>query len=141
MDPVAEVEMFNLCDSALQRLGMLTSELHFDEYTSLDLLLGVCLSFMLLLDGYDSSGRLAQDSWGNSLTVFDVRIETLAFEESASLRHFRTLVGKMYSDFQAGLLNYEPPMIYSLALMEDGTTEASKYPNLMLAKTRMQFGI
>ena len=50
MDPVAEVEMFNLCDSALQRLGMLTSELHFDEYTSLDLLLGVCLSFILFPD-------------------------------------------------------------------------------------------
>ena len=47
----------------------------------------------------------------------------------------------MYSDFQAGLPNCEPPMIYSLALMEDGTTEESKYPNLMLAKSRMRYGI
>ena len=39
-DPVAG-EMYNLCDSALQRLGTLTSELRFDEYTYLDLLLGV----------------------------------------------------------------------------------------------------
>ena len=30
-----------LCDSALQRLGMLTSEFYLDEYTYLDLLLGV----------------------------------------------------------------------------------------------------
>ena len=40
MDPVAG-EMYILCDSALERLGMLTSELHLDEYTYLDLLLGV----------------------------------------------------------------------------------------------------
>ena len=40
-DPVARPEMYNLCDSALQRLGTLTSELRFDEYTYLDLLLGV----------------------------------------------------------------------------------------------------
>ena len=39
--PVARPEMYNLCDSALQRLGTLTSELRFDEYTYLDLLLGV----------------------------------------------------------------------------------------------------
>jgi len=44
MDPVAKVEMYNLCDLALQRLGTLTSELHLDEYTHLDLLLGVRLS-------------------------------------------------------------------------------------------------
>jgi len=40
-DPVAE-EMYSLCDLALQRLGVLTSELQLDEYTYLDLLLGVC---------------------------------------------------------------------------------------------------
>jgi hypothetical protein len=40
-DPVGRSELYNLCDSALQRLGTLTSELRFDEYTHLDLLLGV----------------------------------------------------------------------------------------------------
>ena len=34
-------EMGDLCDSALRRLGNLTSDLHFDEYTYLDLPLGV----------------------------------------------------------------------------------------------------
>ena len=34
-------EMYDLCDSALQRLGMLTSELYLEEYTYLDLLLAV----------------------------------------------------------------------------------------------------
>jgi hypothetical protein len=40
-DPIGRFELYSLCDSALQRLGTLTSELHFDEYTHLDLLLGV----------------------------------------------------------------------------------------------------
>ena len=34
-------DIFTLCDSALRRLGSLTSDLQFDEYTCLDLLLGV----------------------------------------------------------------------------------------------------
>ena len=39
-DPDAR-EMYNLCDSALQRLGILASEIQLDEYTYFDLLLGV----------------------------------------------------------------------------------------------------
>ena len=45
MDPVGSFELRSLCDSALERLGRLTSEVHFDEYTYLDLLLGVRSSF------------------------------------------------------------------------------------------------
>ena len=41
MDPEAGTEVYDLCDAALERLGTLTSEVHFDEYTYLDLLLGV----------------------------------------------------------------------------------------------------
>ena len=48
MDPV-DREMHIRCESALQRLGMLTSELHLDEYTYLDLLLGVRLSLCCFL--------------------------------------------------------------------------------------------
>ena len=40
MDPDAK-EVYNLCDLALQRLGRLTIDLRFEEYTYLDLLLGV----------------------------------------------------------------------------------------------------
>lgn len=42
-------EMYALCDSALQRLGMLTSEFYLDEYTYLDLLLGVRPSLCFFL--------------------------------------------------------------------------------------------
>ena len=47
----------------------------------------------------------------------------------------------MYSDFQARLPDCEPPMIYSLALSEDGVTEDSKYPSLMSAEVRTSYGI
>jgi len=55
-DSVAKIEMDGLCDSALQRLGKLTCEHHFDEYTHLDLLLGVRPS--LILGGHGSNWRL-----------------------------------------------------------------------------------
>ena len=42
-DPITR-ETCNLCDSALQRLGMFTYELQLDEYTYIDLLLGVRIS-------------------------------------------------------------------------------------------------
>ena len=47
-DPLSR-EAYSLCDSALQRLGMLTSEFNSDEYTHLDLLLGVRLSLFYSL--------------------------------------------------------------------------------------------
>jgi hypothetical protein len=43
VDPIAGTKTFELCDWALRGVGMLTSELHFAEYTHLDLLLGVRL--------------------------------------------------------------------------------------------------
>lgn len=50
-DPSAKAGMDSLCDSTLQKLGALTSELCFDEYTCLDLLLGVRQTFFLLPEG------------------------------------------------------------------------------------------
>jgi len=57
-DPVSRIEMYDRCDSALRRLGTLTSELCLDEYTYLDLLLGVRSRFVLLLDGDGSNQKL-----------------------------------------------------------------------------------
>jgi len=56
MDPVVEVEMYNLCDSALQRLGTHTSDLRFNEYTYLDLLLGVRLPLCCFLMATTQTG-------------------------------------------------------------------------------------
>ena len=75
------------------------------------------------------------------MTVFDFRIESLPLDKGMPLRHFRKVVGEAYADFRAGLPDCEPPMIISLARMEDVTTKESKYPNLMLLETRMLYGI
>lgn len=40
-EPTANVAMSGLCDSTLEKLGHLTEELRVEEYTYLDLLLGV----------------------------------------------------------------------------------------------------
>ena len=68
--PVARPEMYNLCDSALQRLGTLTSELRFDEYTYLDLLLGVRSSsrrFLMLMTQTEDLHRILGENPYQSL--------------------------------------------------------------------------
>lgn len=75
------------------------------------------------------------------MPIFDARIESLPLEESEPLRRLRKIVGEMHADLSAGLPDYEPPMIYSLATMEDGRTRESKYPSLMSLEERVTFGI
>jgi len=95
----------------------------------------------LFPDGDDSNGRLAQDSWKKSLPVFDVRIGALPIEMNRSLQHFQEVIEEMYSDFHTRLPGCEPPTLYSLATMEDRTSEESKYPSLMSLEVRMVFGV
>ena len=89
----------------------------------------------------DSNVRLPQESWRKSLPVFDIRIKSFPLEATGPLRCSRKVVEEKYSDFHTRLPGYEPPMIYALATMEDGTTEESKYPNLMSPRVRMLYGI
>jgi len=62
--PVAG-EIYALCDSALQRLGMLTSELHLEEYTYLDLLLGVSPTSRYILTTVAQMGDRGRIPGGN----------------------------------------------------------------------------
>ena len=142
-NPVAR-GMYDLCDSALQRLGMQTYELQLEEYTYLDLLLGVRPSFHYFptVAGDGSKRRImGQDSWKKSLQVFDARIENLPLEKGRSLRHFREIIGGKYSDLQAKLPDCEPSLMFSLMLWEDGTTKESKYPNLISVEARILHGV
>lgn len=75
------------------------------------------------------------------MPVFNVRIESLPPEQSGSLRDLREVIEKMYADFHVGLPDCDPPIIYSLATMEDGRTRESRYPSLMSFETRDTFGI
>ena len=58
-----------------------------------------------------------------------------------SLRHFREVIGERYSDFQARLPGCEPPPMFALGLMVDGTTEDSKYPDFNSPQARAEYGL
>jgi len=75
------------------------------------------------------------------LPVFDARIKGLPLEESGSLRYYRKVIGEKFCDFQARLPDRGPPPLYALGMLEDGTTEDSKYPNLMSPEGREKYGI
>ena len=57
------------------------------------------------------------------------------------LQHYQKVIGGKYSDFQARLSDCDPPDILSLAMLVDGTTEDSKYPNLLLIEKRSSYGV
>ena len=84
---------------------------------------------------------MGQDSWKKSIPIFDVRIGSLPFEESGSLRRCRGVVGGMYSDFQSGVPDLELPIIASFDMSRDGTTEDSKYPNSLPVEVRESYGV
>lgn len=83
LEPDSKPRMDAICDSSLERLGQLTEEMSFEEYTYFDLLL-----------------RL---SWERALVVFDSRIGCLSHEESTSLRRWRQTVAGAQSDIEAKL--------------------------------------
>jgi len=66
-------EMRGLCDLTLRRLGNLTSDLHFDEYTYLDLPLGVRLYFRhfltLMAQTEDWDRTLGGNHWRSSISA------------------------------------------------------------------------
>ena len=72
MGPAAR-EMYDFCDSALQRLGALSSELRPDEYTHLDLLLGVRLS-----SSYFPTAMAQTGDWDRNLGESRYRSSTSA---------------------------------------------------------------
>ena len=43
IEPTLQAELDDLCDSTLERLGVLAQDMYMEEYTRLDLLLGVCV--------------------------------------------------------------------------------------------------
>jgi len=50
MEPTASVAMNALCDSNLEKLGHLTEEMRLEEYTHLDLLLGVRVFSLVIVE-------------------------------------------------------------------------------------------
>ena len=81
-----------------------------------------------------------QISWKRALDTIDVRIKLRSHSERGPLQHLRGVIGKVHTGFQVGLLDCGPSEIMSLALLVDGRTADSKYPNLLLIDGRKPYG-
>jgi len=64
--------------------------------------------------------------------VFDARLENVPPAFRAKLRHWREIVAEAHSEFTAKLPDAKLPPLARKAKWEEGRTEKSRYPNLML---------
>ncbi|KAF9654296.1 hypothetical protein BDM02DRAFT_3106606 [Thelephora ganbajun] len=111
----------SLCDTTLSTLGRLTEAMVIEEYSYFDLLLGMC--------------------WKRAMEGFKTRTSLLPVEETTTLVHWWKIVADAYTTYKDKIPDCEPPLLSSLALLEDGRTEDSKYPNLLYSQTRAELGI
>ena len=70
-----------------------------------------------------------------------MRVGLCSHADRRSLRYLREVIGKVHADFQANLLSCGPSQILSSALLVDGRTEDSEYPNLVLHSGRELYGL
>ena len=75
------------------------------------------------------------------MAVYESRINHLPMEDSLLLRYWKGVVAKAYSTFQEKLPGEEPPELSSMLEKQDGRIEGSKYPNLLQASVRDDYGI
>lgn len=113
--------LHSLCDWSLEQLSELTKDMVTEEYSRLDLLLGV--------------------SWEKVLGVLDTRIAKATPQHGARLRHWREPVAVVYSDFLAKLPDAEPAILAARSHELDGRTEESRYPNMMLPWVKQRYGL
>ena len=107
-----------LDDSSLERLCELARDKHVEEYTHLDLLLGV--RAIILTTDQPLMASVTQVSWEKALRVFDARLATVSVEHGAKLQHWKEAVAEVYSDFATKLPNAELPTLVVRAALEDG---------------------
>lgn len=62
-------------------------------------------------------------------------------EEGLLLRYWKGVVTKAFSTFQEKLPGEEPPELLLTLEKQDGRIEGSKYPNLLQASVRDDYGI
>jgi hypothetical protein len=85
--------------------------------------------------------NVTQLSWKRALGVFDVRLTEVPFERGTKLRHWREIVAGVHLDFETKIPDPGPPTLLARAIWEDGRTEGSRYPNLMLPGVRQKYGV
>jgi hypothetical protein len=70
-----------------------------------------------------------------------LRIGSLSLEEGARLWCWKEVVVEACADFERRIPKCELPILAALALLEDGRSEGSKYPSLMMPADRETYGI
>ena len=75
------------------------------------------------------------------IKVYGSWISHLSLEESAQLWCWKEIVAEACADFERRISKCEPPILAALALLEDGRSEGSKYPNFMVLAARENYGI
>ena len=138
--PTLRGSMDDLCDLTLEKLASLSHEVHIGEYSHFDILTGVCDLLVLLRMDKALIKNATQISWKRALDMIDIRIGSRSHVEGTSLRYWRGIIGKAYADLQVNLLRCGPSLLISLALLVDGRTEGSRYPNLLLQNERENYG-
>lgn len=73
--------------------------------------------------------------------MYESRIKNLPMEEGLLLRYWKGLVAKAHLTFQEKLPGREPPELLSTLARQDGRVEGSRYPNLLQAAVRDDYGI
>jgi len=134
-EPILRSSMNDLCD-----LTDLSREVHVEAYSYFDALTEVRYPSGFSPDVRALTKDATQISWQRALDTIDARIGLYSHVESGSLRHLRGVIGKVHADFQAGLQGCGPSELMSMALLIDGRTADSKYPNLMLHDGRKSYG-
>ena len=123
----------NLCDSTLERLGALAQDMYMEEYTRLDLLLGVChpVTARPTLLTANVADILEEGAGG-----LEARLADVPLERGMKLRHWMEIVARVHSDFMAKLPDAELPVLVTRAKLEDDRTEESWHWNLMLPEVK-----
>ena len=132
--------MDDLCDMTLDKLGDLAREVRVEDYSYFDVLTVVRVSAMSLRMSRELTKNADQISLERALDTIDARIELRSHAESESLRYWRVVIGRVHGNFQTNLRGSGPVPLMSLALLEDGRTDDSSFPNLLLHAGREAYG-
>lgn len=80
-------------------------------------------------------------SWEKALEVFNARLAKIPPERNTELRYWKQIVEKSHLDFTKRLPEAKPPALAVQAQREDGRTEGSQHPNLILPWERNRYGL
>jgi len=133
--------MEDLCDLTLNKLGDLSREVHVEVYSYFDLLTRVRIFVAFLRMSKALTEAVHQISWKKAQDTIDMRIGLCSHAEREPLQYLRGVIGKVHADFQEDLLGCGPSQILSSAMLVDGRTEDSEYPNLLLRSGLELYGL